>query len=172
MTWVGFDALLMVAMAATALLGWLRRLPGPLGRAVDRTWAWLVPTALRAALLGATGAAVVTSTATAAEAPAPATAARLEVGRPLTSAPPVVASAVPTVKPAVTAEASVQSRVVAPGDSLWGIAAQHLGPNATPAQVAEEWPRWYASNRDVVGPDPDLLRVGAVLEAPRVGGTR
>jgi nucleoid-associated protein YgaU len=46
-----------------------------------------------------------------------------------------------------------------------------MGPTATPAQVAAEWPRWYAANRDAVGPDPDLLRVGVVLEAPAAGGT-
>ena len=153
------------------LLGWLRRLPGRLGRAADRAWAWLVPAALRAALISASGAAVVASSAAAADAPAPATTARLEVGRPVTSAVAVPAALGSASSAAASADAPAQSRVVAPGDSLWAIAAQHLGPGATPAQVAAEWPRWYASNRDVVGGDPDLLRVGTVLEAPAVGGT-
>ena len=52
------------------------------------------------------------------------------------------------------------------GDSLWAIAARHLGPGATDAEVAEEWPRWYAANRAVIGPDPDLVLPGQVLRAP------
>jgi nucleoid-associated protein YgaU len=49
---------------------------------------------------------------------------------------------------------------------LWGIAARHLGPDASDAEVAREWPRWHAANRDVVGDDPDLLLPGQVLHAP------
>ncbi|KRF40551.1 LysM domain-containing protein [Terrabacter sp. Soil810] len=52
------------------------------------------------------------------------------------------------------------------GDSLWAIAARHLGPGASDAQVAHEWPRWYAANRDVVGEDPDLLVPGLQLRPP------
>lgn len=52
------------------------------------------------------------------------------------------------------------------GDSLWAIAARQLGPQATRQQVAHEWPRWYAANRKVIGPDPNLIRVGQVLTAP------
>lgn len=55
---------------------------------------------------------------------------------------------------------------VRPGDSLWTLAARHLGPGATAAQVAEAWPRWWAANRDVVGDDPDLLRPGQLLRPP------
>lgn len=56
--------------------------------------------------------------------------------------------------------------VVTRGDSLWAIAARHLGPDATDAEVAREWPRWYAANRAVVGDDPNLLHPGQVLTAP------
>ena len=52
------------------------------------------------------------------------------------------------------------------GDSLWAIAARHLGPGATDAEVAREWPRWYAANRDTIGADPDLLLPGQVLRVP------
>jgi nucleoid-associated protein YgaU len=55
---------------------------------------------------------------------------------------------------------------VRPGDSLWTLAARHLGPGATAAQVADAWPRWWAANRDVVGDDPDLLRPGQLLRPP------
>lgn len=56
--------------------------------------------------------------------------------------------------------------VVHRGDTLWGIAARHLGDDATPAEVARAWPHWYAANRDVIGDDPDLLLPGQVLTAP------
>jgi nucleoid-associated protein YgaU len=57
------------------------------------------------------------------------------------------------------------------GDSLWVIAARHLGPQATRQQVAREWPRWYAANRKVIGPDPNLIRVGQVLTPPTPGAS-
>jgi hypothetical protein len=62
-----------------------------------------------------------------------------------------------------TAQAPV---VVLRGDTLWSIAARHLGPDATDAEIAHEWPRWYAANRTVLGDDPDLLLPGQVLLAP------
>ena len=57
--------------------------------------------------------------------------------------------------------------VVLRGDSLWSIVARRLGPEATDAEVAGEWPRWYAANRSVIGDDPDVLLPGQVLHAPR-----
>jgi LysM domain len=60
--------------------------------------------------------------------------------------------------------------VVHRGDSLWAIAARHLGPAASDAEIADAWPDWYAANRHVIGSDPDLLLPGQVLRAPeRVG---
>jgi nucleoid-associated protein YgaU len=56
--------------------------------------------------------------------------------------------------------------VVMRGDTLWGISARHLGPEATRAQVAAEWPRWWHANRDLIGPDPSLLLPGQVLRQP------
>ncbi len=170
-TALGMGALVAVWAVSAVLVAALRRLPGRLGRMAERVWRWLVPTALRAALLGASGAAVATSSAAAIDAPA-ATSAHLEVGRPLTSASAAMAvgTTAPTPSPDVSADAPAPGHVVVAGDSLWAIAEQHLGAGATAAQVAAEWPRWFASNRDVVGPDPGLLRVGAVLAAPGAGG--
>lgn len=65
--------------------------------------------------------------------------------------------------PAQTAPSHV---VVRRGDSLWLIAARHLGPQATAQDVAEEWPRWYAANERLVGPDPDLILPGQELVVP------
>lgn len=56
------------------------------------------------------------------------------------------------------------------GDTLWDIAARHLGHQATDTDVAEEWPRWYAANRDLIGPDPDLIQPGQLLLAPPAEG--
>lgn len=56
--------------------------------------------------------------------------------------------------------------VVRRGDTLWDIAAAHLGPAATPAQIAAEWPRWYAANRHLIGPDPGHIVPGQSLIAP------
>jgi nucleoid-associated protein YgaU len=56
--------------------------------------------------------------------------------------------------------------VVRTGDSLWSIAAARLGPLASDAQIAASWPRWYARNASMIGPDPDLLTPGQTLAAP------
>ncbi|GAA5161073.1 LysM peptidoglycan-binding domain-containing protein [Ornithinimicrobium tianjinense] len=56
--------------------------------------------------------------------------------------------------------------VVHRGDTLWDITARHLGQQATDQDVAEQWPLWYAANRDVIGDDPHLLRPGQQLVAP------
>lgn len=56
--------------------------------------------------------------------------------------------------------------VVKPGDTLWSIAATELGPNATPEDIAARWPAWYAANRELIGPDPDLILPGQVLRIP------
>ena len=60
---------------------------------------------------------------------------------------------------------------VRPGDSVWLIAAQRLGANASDAQIAAEWPRWYADNRPVIGPDPSLIQPGQLLRAPAAPDT-
>jgi hypothetical protein len=56
--------------------------------------------------------------------------------------------------------------VVLRGDTLWSVARRHLGPGASDAEVAAAWPHWYAANRDVIGPDPDVLLPGQVLRRP------
>jgi hypothetical protein len=57
-------------------------------------------------------------------------------------------------------------RVVRPGDSLWALVAAELGTDATDSAVAARWPQWYAANRGVIGPDPDLILPGQVLRIP------
>jgi nucleoid-associated protein YgaU len=54
------------------------------------------------------------------------------------------------------------SLVVRPGDSLWAIATR-TGTADIPAAVGA----WYRANRDVIGPDPDLIVPGQHLREPR-----
>lgn len=58
------------------------------------------------------------------------------------------------------------SVAVRPGDSLWTIAAAHLGPFATAVEIAEAWPRWHVENREVIGDNPHLLIPGQLLRVP------
>jgi len=54
--------------------------------------------------------------------------------------------------------------VVGRGDSLWGIAEDHLRPGAGPAEIAREVNRLWELNADRIGTgQPDLLMVGTVL---------
>lgn len=62
--------------------------------------------------------------------------------------------------------AASEPLVVRRGDTLWDLAARCLGPEATDEEIAAEWPRWYAVNRDVVGPDPDRILPGQQLVPP------
>jgi len=52
------------------------------------------------------------------------------------------------------------------GDTLWAIAARRLPPDASDADVAGAWPRWFRRNRGLIGPDPDLIRPGTRLRVP------
>jgi len=82
-----------------------------------------------------------------------------------------VAAHVPTVTgadaaPPAPVASDVGTIVVQAGDTLWGLAARHLGPDADDAAIAALWPRWYAANVSVIGPDPDVLQPGQVLVVP------
>lgn len=63
-------------------------------------------------------------------------------------------------------ERVVDQVVVHRGDTLWELAAAHLGRDADSDAIAAEWPRWYDANREVIGSDPDLLLPGQVLTVP------
>ena len=55
------------------------------------------------------------------------------------------------------------------GDTLWDIAARHLGPGVSDLDIALQWPRWYEANRGVIGQDPDALLPGQILQPPLAG---
>lgn len=77
--------------------------------------------------------------------------------RPLTE--PVAPSTPPPSRRASVAH------VVTPGESLWAIARRH-SPAASDADLVEAVERWHATNRDVIGADPDLLQPGQRLTPP------
>ncbi len=88
---------------------------------------------------------------------------------PLVRHQPDVSVVAPAARRAIE-DPEAREVVVHRGDSLWSIAARHLGHHPSDAQIADEWPRWYAANSSVIGADPDLLLPGQVLTVP--DGTR
>ena len=82
--------------------------------------------------------------------------------RPIVDAGPLTARHVRAQDtPGARREITVRS-----GDSLWSIAAAALGPFASDADIAREWPRLYADNREAIGANPHFLRPGQVLVLP------
>ena len=70
----------------------------------------------------------------------------------------------------IAAESARPTQVtVRRGDTLWHIAARHLGPHASATEIAAAWPRWYAANRAVIGDDPDAIYPGQLLNEPQEG---
>lgn len=57
--------------------------------------------------------------------------------------------------------------VVGPGDTLWSLAGDDLPPGATDAEISRHWQRIYRANREVIGPDPDLILPHQRLRLPR-----
>lgn len=120
------------------------------------------PAAVRRLLLAACGAAIVAglaapagaATGAAPGADQPQTAARV-VAEVLAGLPlPDRVHSRPLVRRAEPPRVGVE-----PGDTLWGLAEEHLGQG-------ERWPEIYALNRAVVGADPDLIQPAQRLRLP------
>src|SRR5215218_6729289 len=79
---------------------------------------------------------------------------------------PTVAQAQETNHNNASADASAERLVVAPGDCLWSISEQQLGPGATPQQIAHEVELIYALNRNTIGADPNTIFAGQRLSLP------
>jgi hypothetical protein len=59
-----------------------------------------------------------------------------------------------------------ERQMVYPGDSLWSISQRHLGPQASPQQIANEAERIFELNRARIGEDPSMLMPGEELLLP------
>lgn len=96
------------------------------------------------------------------------TADRAEADRPPSAAwtPRSPQTPPPGAAPAGRPTAEHPTVTVRSGDCLWDIAAQELGPDATPREVDRRWRDWYRENEDTIGPDPHTLLPGTVLTAP------
>ncbi|QZY30032.1 LysM peptidoglycan-binding domain-containing protein [Nocardioides coralli] len=60
--------------------------------------------------------------------------------------------------------------VVAPGDSLWRLAARTLPTGVDPRAVDRRWRAIYRANHQLVGADPDLIHPGQRLLLPEHDG--
>jgi hypothetical protein len=192
----GPDALLLVAAGAAAWLCWgwgalglvltgLSALPGAGGRAAGLLLRVVLPAGARRAAAVAVGLSLAAGApAWASTTPAGTTAVTSDwpvaqpVAQPFEPAavpgqgmagPPDWPSAPPD-QPGPAAPAA--EHVVLRGDCLWDIAADALarqrpGAPVTDAEVVAEVRAWWRVNAAVIGPDPDLLRPGQVLRAPR-----
>jgi nucleoid-associated protein YgaU len=63
------------------------------------------------------------------------------------------------VTPIATADATADTYEVQSGDTLLSIAEQYYGDGT-------QWRRIYDANKDVIGSDPDKLKVGMKLKIP------
>ncbi len=122
------------------------------------------PASLRQALLVACGLALSTALAASAQAD-PQQQARpansLVSGLPLPDRAQAPAQSQPQPKSQTQRQHTVRS-----GDTLWGIAADALGPASTDAEIAFAWHAIHENNRQVIGADPDLIQPGAKLAIP------
>lgn len=164
--------LVLCWIAMAIMLSAAAQAPGRFGRTCSRIGALVTPVVVRRAVEAAVGLTVAAVPVAApgvvtakADTEQPRSVAGLpSLDRPAGEAPPPVplpagAQNYPIARPA--------TYVVRPGDCLWTIAARHLDHQATPVAVAATWPRWYATNRDVIGTDPDVLLPGQRLVVPK-----
>lgn len=66
-------------------------------------------------------------------------------------------------EPAAKTVAYVAEHTVESGDTLSGIAQQYYN-----SQAREKWMAIYEANKEVIGDNPSLIRVGQVLKIPEL----
>jgi nucleoid-associated protein YgaU len=167
---VGLGGLVLARIGLDALLSRLGRATRRLHMLARRAFRALRPQVARRVLATALGLA---TPVVALLADRPAAAAPAPDGRPVLAGPSDPAPSATGVQRDDEAPRRDAVHVVRRGESLWSIAREHLGPHARDAQVARAWPRWYAANRGVIGPDPSLIVPGQHLQVPgrRSAGT-
>lgn len=176
--------LAVAALAAWVLATWLlvvalltvgERAGGALGAACRRVLPGVAPAVVRRGVALSLGLGVVLGGTGAASAATPGDPVRSQVTAVATAASggadldwPLPGGGQPAAPTPATPAAPSRAAtvVVRPGDTLWGLARQHLPAPTTDAQVAVAWPSWWSANRAVIGDDPDLLRPGQQLDVP------
>lgn len=176
-----------LALSATVVEAWCGVRPTR-----QRHWhvLWHLPAGPRRLVLGGCGVALASALAAPAVAsgatppshspgrhPVPALLARLPLPARAVAPPRAVAAAPApassasgdsrSARPSTTAVGAGRTVVVAPGDSLWSIAARDLPPGTSAGTVAGRWRAIYAANRGAIGRDPNLIRPGQRLLLPR-----
>jgi hypothetical protein len=166
---LGSDSLPAALVAAASLIvlvlaGWsLLTASVVLLGGSSRLVAAIAPPMLRHTLIAGAAVALVTAPAHAEQLSAPQPRQHTLEGLRLPDRPNDVQSTVPHREPASEpaseaasepTEAVVQVRR---GDTLWAIAARSLPADATPREIARATQRWHATNRDVIGDDPDRI---------------
>jgi hypothetical protein len=179
----GFDTVL-VRLCELTLLGcgawlWVVTAVVTVDAARGRTAARAgTPRWLRRALLGACGVALAGSLATPSHATPPQPAGDRSGAGPLVAGLPLPdrATAAGHVGRLLAREMARETArhgfgpehvVVGPGDTLWSLAGADLPPGATDAAISRYWRRIYRANREVIGPDPDLILPHQRLRLPR-----
>ena len=152
--------LLLLRTALATGLRVARRLPVRLGRASTAVARAVRPGLARRVLAGVLGLGV---PATVSVAALPVASAHVIDATAQPAGPTRIGPVVPVAPRGAEPRTAT---VVVPGDTLWDIARRHLPSGASAADVARAWPRWYAANRAVIGPDPDLLHPGMRLQSP------
>ena len=61
---------------------------------------------------------------------------------------------------------SQRTYTVLPGESLWSVTTRLLPAGSSPSEIAQAWPALYHANKDVIGPNPSLIRPGEELSVP------
>jgi nucleoid-associated protein YgaU len=173
-------------VAAGITAGAAASLPGAAGRLGAAVARVVLPRALYRIVAGAAGLGVLVTPGLAAACAAPVAAASSSTPTPIPDWPsdsavptpqwPIEAARHPGHRPAppphdeqrlpTRHRAAPRTVVVQAGDTLWGIAAEHVPGRATPTRIARAWPRWYAANRAVIGDDPNLIVPGQHLRTP------
>jgi LysM repeat protein len=168
----GLGALVLVRLVLRAALRAGRRAKGLLSVAAVHAYESLRPGFARrvtAGLLGI-GAPLSAWAPSASATHSPMSATPRPAGTPLNASPDHASTRHAMTGPAPTTPGI---HLVRPGETLWDIARHHLSRHAGAAEVARSWPRWYAANRELIGPDPALIVPGQRLRIPghRPAGT-
>ncbi|MBI4491287.1 MAG: LysM peptidoglycan-binding domain-containing protein [Chloroflexi bacterium] len=129
------------------MMDWTRKLPAPT--------ATLIVAALASSLVAGCSAVSAQPTPTLAPPPTAAAAPAPPPTRPPLATP--VPQAKPTAKPTVAS--ADEAYVVQEGDTLGKIAQRFYSDSG-------QWRRIYDANKDVLGDNPDAIRIGAKLRIP------